>query len=113
MIPHASALRLVFALATLAVAAPALGQSQLPLRDYGYDRRYHKDETIRGGSQTYYGRSGRSGLGEDGARRNADRLQGARRGDSLDLRTRPFDDKGAPLGSRPSIDGARPRSFSD
>lgn len=106
------ATRLFLAVLASAPAGVALAQSKLPLRDYGYDRRYEKDRTVRGGAD--YDRSGRSGLDADAARRGSDRSGGAARSDYMDLRTRSFDDRGASVGGgRPSVDGGRSRSFSD
>lgn len=99
-------------LLAVVAASPIVAQTRLPLRDYGYDRRYEKDRSL---PQWRSDRdlSGQRGLSDDRIRRDADLAQRRSQGGYMDLRTHQFDDRGSPLSSRPSVDGRGGRSFSD
>ena len=111
-LPRLQSTACMLALLAVAAATPSLAQTRLPLRDYGYDRRFEKDRSL---PQWRSDRdiSGQRGLYDDRIRRDADSAQRRSQGGYMDLRTRPFDDRGSPLSTRPSVDGRGGRSFSD
>ena len=111
-LPRLGSTACMLALLCVAAASPILAQTRLPLRDYGYDRRFEKDRS-RPQWRSDRDLSGQRGLSDDRVRRDADSAQRRSQGGYMDLRTRQFDDRGSPLSTRPSVDGRGSRSFSD